>query len=128
MDGFSDLNLFALVARHRNLAAAARELGVTPPSISKRLAQLEQRLGVRLVNRTTRRVSLTAEGEIYLANGSRILDDLAELEQLVTQSRAEPTGLLRVNASFGFVMRQSIMFTYKGRVWHDDAFGRFGGG
>ncbi len=85
MDGFSDLNLFALVARHRNLAAAARELGVTPPSISKRLAQLEQRLGVRLVNRTTRRLSLTAEGEIYLANGSRILDDLAELEQLVTQ-------------------------------------------
>jgi DNA-binding transcriptional LysR family regulator len=102
MDGFSDLNLFALVARHRNLAAAARELGVTPPSISKRLAQLEQRLGVRLVNRTTRRLSLTAEGELYLANGSRILDDLAELEQLVTKSRAEPAGLLRVNASFGF--------------------------
>jgi Transcriptional regulator len=112
MDGFSDLNLFALVARYRNLAAAARELGVTPPSISKRLAQLEQRLGVRLVNRTTRRLSLTAEGEIYLANGSRILDDLAELEQLVTSSRAEPTGLLRVNASFGFVMRQLLMFRF----------------
>lgn len=93
MDGFSDLNLFALVARHRNLAAAARELGVTPPAISKRLAQLEQRLGVRLVNRTTRRLSLTAEGEIYLANGSRILDDLAELEQLVTSSRAVPSRL-----------------------------------
>ena len=48
MDGFSDLNLFSLVARHRNLAAAARELGVTPPAVSKRLAQLERRLGVRL--------------------------------------------------------------------------------
>jgi LysR family transcriptional regulator, transcriptional activator for dmlA len=102
MDGFSDLNLFALVARHRNLAAAARELGVTPPAVSKRLAQLEKRLGVRLTNRTTRRLSLTPEGELYLANGSRILDDLSELEQLVTRSRAEPTGLLRVNASFGF--------------------------
>lgn len=102
MDGFSDLSLFTLVARHRNLAAAARDLGVTPPAVSKRLAQLEKRLGVRLLNRTTRRVSLTAEGEIYLANGSRLLDDLAELEQLVTSSRAEPTGLLRVNASFGF--------------------------
>lgn len=111
MDGFSDLNLFALVARHRNLAAAARELGVTPPSISKRLAQLEKRLGVRLVNRTTRRLSLTAEGEIYLANGSRILDDLAELEQLVTSSRAEPTGLLRVNASFGPRARRAGHFT-----------------
>jgi len=102
MDGFSDLNLFALVARNRNLAAAARELGVTPPAVSKRLAQLEQRLGVRLMNRTTRRLSLTPEGELYLANGSRILDELSELEQLVTRSRGEPTGLLRVNASFGF--------------------------
>jgi LysR family transcriptional regulator, transcriptional activator for dmlA len=102
MDGFSDLNLFALVARNRNLAAAARELGVTPPAVSKRLAQLERRLGVRLMNRTTRRLSLTPEGELYLANGARILDDLSELEQLVTRSRGEPTGLLRVNASFGF--------------------------
>jgi LysR family transcriptional activator of dmlA len=102
MDGFSELNLFALVARHRNLAAAARELGVTPPSVSKRLAQLERRLGVRLMNRTTRRLTLTPEGELYLANGSRILDELSELEQLVTRSRGEPTGLLRVNASFGF--------------------------
>jgi DNA-binding transcriptional LysR family regulator len=61
MDGFSDLNLFTLIARHRDLAAAARDLGVTPRSISKRLAQLERRLGVRLLNRTTRRVSLTPE-------------------------------------------------------------------
>ncbi|PTB22722.1 LysR family transcriptional regulator [Trinickia symbiotica] len=102
MDGFSDLNVFALVARHRNLAAAARELGVTPPAVSKRLAQLERRLGVRLMNRTTRRLSLTPEGELYLSSGSRILDELTELEQLVARSRGEPTGLLRVNASFGF--------------------------
>lgn len=102
MDAFSDLNLFALVARYRSLAAAARELGVTPPAVSKRLAQLERRLGVRLMNRTTRRLTLTPEGELYLANGSRILDELSELEQLVTRSRGEPTGLLRVNTSFGF--------------------------
>lgn len=102
MDGFSDLQIFALVARHGNLAAAARELGLTPPAVSKRLAKVEQRLGVRLVNRTTRRLSLTPEGELYLSNGSRILDDLADLEQRVARSRAEPAGLLRVNASFGF--------------------------
>ncbi|MCY0386627.1 LysR family transcriptional regulator [Robbsia sp. Bb-Pol-6] len=102
MDGFSDLTMFALVARHRNLAAAARELGVTPPAVSKRLAHLERRLGVRLMHRTTRRLSLTPEGELYLANGSRLLDELLALELLVTRSRSEPSGLLRVNASFGF--------------------------
>lgn len=102
MNGFSDLVVFALVARHGNLAAAARELGVTPPAVSKRLAQLERRLGVRLVNRTTRRLSLTPEGELYLSHGTRILDDLVDLEQRVARSRAEPAGLLRVNASFGF--------------------------
>lgn len=102
MDALSDLGFFALVARQQSLTAAARELGVTTPSVSKRLAQVEKRLGVRLLNRTTRRVSLTSEGELYLGNGSRILSELAELEQLVTSSRAEPTGMLRVNASFGF--------------------------
>jgi len=102
MDSLSDLGFFALVARQQSLTAAARELGVTTPSVSKRLAQIERRLGVRLLNRTTRRVSLTSEGDLYLGNGSRILSDLTELEQLVTSSRAEPAGLLRVNASFGF--------------------------
>ncbi|MGH8781734.1 LysR family transcriptional regulator [Paraburkholderia sp.] len=102
MDSVSDLAFFALVLRQGTLTAAARELGVTTPSVSKRLAQIEQRLGVRLLNRTTRSISLTTEGDLYLTNGSRILSELAELEQLVTSSRAEPAGLLRVNASFGF--------------------------
>ncbi|MFL9874021.1 LysR family transcriptional regulator [Paraburkholderia megapolitana] len=102
MDGVSDLAFFELVMRQGSLTAAARELGVTTPSVSKRLAQIERRLGVRLLNRTTRNISLTTEGDLYLTNGSRILSELAELEQLVTSSRAEPSGLLRVNASFGF--------------------------
>ena len=54
------------------------------------------------MTRATRRLSLPREGELYLSSGSRILDDLSELEHLVTRSRGEPTGLLRVNASFGF--------------------------
>ena len=102
MDSVSDLAFFELVMRQGSLTAAARELGVTTPSVSKRLAQIERRLGVRLLNRTTRNISLTTEGDLYLTNGSRILSELAELEQLVTSSRAEPSGLLRVNASFGF--------------------------
>ncbi|OWT63542.1 LysR family transcriptional regulator [Candidimonas nitroreducens] len=102
MDSISDLALFELVARQGSLTAAARELGVTTPSVSKRLSRLEKRLGVRLLHRTTRQISLTNEGELYLVQGSRILADVAELEQAVTSSRAEPAGLLRVNASFGF--------------------------
>src|SRR5947208_7286042 len=102
MDSFSELNLFALVARHRNLAAAARELGVTPPAVSKRLAQLERRLGVRLLNRTTRRMSLTEEGEVYLEHSRRILEEIEAMERLVSSRRAAPKGLLRVNATLGF--------------------------
>ncbi|MDC6127714.1 LysR family transcriptional regulator, partial [Burkholderia gladioli] len=78
MDAISDLALFELVVRQGSLSAAARELGVTPPSVSKRLKQIELRLGVRLLNRTTRQISVTTEGELYLNNGSRILAELAE--------------------------------------------------
>lgn len=98
----SELTFFSLVAKKGSLSAAARELDVTPPAISKRLAQLEQRLGVRLLNRTTRRLSLTNEGEVYLENARRILADIEELERLVSSSRAAPKGLLRVNATLGF--------------------------
>ena len=59
----SELEFFVLIARHGNLSAAARALDITPPAATKRLAQLEARLGVRLVNRTTRSISLTSEGE-----------------------------------------------------------------
>lgn len=102
MDALSDLAFFSLLVKHGNLSAAARELGLTPPAVSTRLAKLEQRLGVRLLNRSTRRVSVTQEGELYLAEGSRILADLQALERSVSSSRAQPQGLLRLNATFGF--------------------------
>ncbi|NGZ87671.1 LysR family transcriptional regulator [Duganella aceris] len=105
MDAVSDLAFFALLMKQGSLAAVARELGVTPPVVTKRLAALERRLGVRLLNRTTRRMSVTHEGEVYLSNGARILADIEELEMKVVSSRAEPKGLLRVNASFGFGRR-----------------------
>lgn len=102
MDALSDLAFFSLVVKHGNLSATARELGLTPPAVSTRLAKLEQRLGVRLLNRTTRRVSVTQEGELYLAEGARILADLQALERSVSSARAQPQGLLRLNATFGF--------------------------
>lgn len=102
MNALSELQFFALIVRTGSLSSAARELGVTPPSVSKRLAQLEQRLGVTLLNRTTRRLGLTAEGELYLANATRILADVEALEQMLSRSRAQPNGLLRINAPLGF--------------------------
>ncbi|MET3448623.1 LysR family transcriptional regulator [Ralstonia sp. 1138] len=105
MDRVSDLEFFTQLVKQGSLAALARELGVTPPAITARLAQLEKRLGVRLLNRTTRRLSVTHEGEIYLATGARLLEELQELEQMVSSSRGTPKGLLRINATFGFGRR-----------------------
>lgn len=102
MDGFSDLGFFALLVKQGSLAAAAQQLGVTPPAVSKRLAAIERRLGVRLLQRTTRRIGLTPEGETYLVDGARVLEELEALERTVAGSRAAPKGLVRIAASLGF--------------------------
>ncbi|MYN08730.1 LysR family transcriptional regulator [Pseudoduganella aquatica] len=98
----SELGFFVLLAKLGSLSATARELAITPPAATKRLMLMEQRLGVRLVNRTTRRVSLTSEGETYLAQATQILADIRAMEESVSSSRAAPKGLLRVNATLGF--------------------------
>ncbi len=100
-----DLSFFHLLAHKGSLVATARELGITPPAVSKRLTALEARLGVRLVNRTTRSMSLTSEGELYVSHAARILTQIDELEQVLSSSRAAPKGLIRVNASLGFGRR-----------------------
>lgn len=102
MNSLSELEFFSLVVKTGSLAAAARELDLTPPAVTKRLAQMETRLGVRLLNRTTRRISLTNEGEVYLAHAQRILAEVEEMEQRVSSSRVTPKGLLRVSATLGF--------------------------
>jgi DNA-binding transcriptional LysR family regulator len=102
MDAFSDLAFFTLLIKQGSLAAAAQQLGVTPPAVSKRLAAIERRLGVRLLQRTTRRISLTPEGETYLVDGARVLEELEALERTVAGSKAVPKGLMRVSATLGF--------------------------
>ncbi|HJV83026.1 LysR substrate-binding domain-containing protein [Noviherbaspirillum sp.] len=101
-DTASELVFFALLAKKASLSATARELDITPPAATKRLAQMEKRLGVRLVNRTTRTLSLTAEGELYLAHAMKILAEIREMEEQVAGGRSAPKGLLRVNATLGF--------------------------
>lgn len=106
MDGFSDLSFFTLLVRQGSLAATAQQLGITPSAVSKRLAALERRLGVRLLQRTTRSLSLTPEGEQYLVEGARVLEDLEALERMVSGSQVVPKGLLRVCCSLGFGRQQ----------------------
>ena len=105
MNIVSDLAFFVVLARQPSLAAAAQEMGITPPNVSRRLAALERRLGLRLLNRTTRRLSLTAEGQRYLDEGERILQDLEGLEQALTAGRETPRGLLRVNAALQVILK-----------------------
>lgn len=93
---------FSLLASTGSFSATALEMGISKPAVSKRLALLEERLGVQLLIRTTRRSGLTPEGEIYLAHARRILADIDDMEQQVASSVAAPKGLLRVNATLGF--------------------------
>src|SRR3982751_1051411 len=97
-----DLEFFTTLASAQSLGAAGRELGITTPAVSKRLAAMEHRLGTPLVVRTTRRMSLTPEGELYLEHARRILDQLGDMEQALGVAKATPKGLLRVNATLGF--------------------------
>lgn len=105
MDTFSNLTFFTLLIKSGTLAAAAQEIGITPPSVSKRLAALEQRLGVRLLHRTTRRISLTPEGEIYMSEGARVLADMDALERRVAGAKAVPRGQIKLSATLGFGRR-----------------------
>ncbi len=97
-----DLKFFATLASETSLAAAARALNVSPPAVSQRLAQLEQRLGLRLIERGRGRLVLTAEGEMLARRTGAILDNLAELNEDLAIRRQEVSGPLRIIASFGF--------------------------
>ncbi len=98
----AELSFLVALGGSPSLSAAARELGLSKAAVSKRLALIETRSGVVLVNRTTRRMSLTPEGEAVLERARRILGEMEELDQLLVRSKALPRGLLRVNATLGF--------------------------
>ncbi len=110
----SDLELVLAVRDHGSLTAAALSLDVAPPVVTKRLAALEARLGQRLFQRTTRRVSPTAEGETVCERALVLLQGFTALEAELQERKAEPTGLIRLAATFGF-----------GRLWLGPALASF---
>ena len=102
-DPLYEMSVFSKVVASGSLSAAARDLGVSTAVVSRRLASLEARLGVRLVNRTTRRLALTDEGASYLDACTRILGEVADADAAAAARRIEPQGVLKVAlpASFG---------------------------
>lgn len=97
-----DLRLFCVVARNRSFAATSRELGISKAAVSKRIALLEGAVQESLFHRTTRNVSLTAQGEIVHQWAQRILEDVDLMGEAISREKAAPSGLLRICSSTGF--------------------------
>lgn len=110
----SDLELVLAVREQRSLAGAALALDVAPSVVTKRLAALERQLGLRLFQRTTRRVSPTAEGEVLCGRAVQLLQDFRQIESELQERHTEPTGTIRLAATFGF-----------GRLWLGPALADF---
>ncbi|MFM0047812.1 LysR family transcriptional regulator [Paraburkholderia sediminicola] len=105
MDTLEDMRTLVTIARSGSLSAAARDLNVSVAMVSKRVNALEMRLGVRLLNRTTRQCSLTEEGERYFRDCQRILDDVAEVESSVAAAAIAPSGTVRLTSTPSFGRR-----------------------
>lgn len=102
MDRFNEMETFVRVVETGSFSGAARDLRMTPSAVSKLIGRLEDRLGVRLLSRTTRKLSLTEEGRVYFQRVSPILAEVEEAEQTVSMATLEPRGVLRVNSSTAF--------------------------
>lgn len=106
MDRSSEMAVFVRVVEDGGFSSAARSLNLTPSAVSKQITRLEDRLGVRLLNRTTRRLSLTEEGQSFYDRSTRILADIEEAEMAVANLHSAPRGTLRVNCGTAFGKHQ----------------------
>jgi DNA-binding transcriptional LysR family regulator len=115
MDRLYQMRLFVRVVETGNFSAVARELGTIQPTISKQLTALEDHLSVRLLNRTTRQLSVTEPGRKYYERCRHILDEITDLEGSLTELQNSPTGLLRVNApvAFGQLYILPLVFRFR---------------
>jgi DNA-binding transcriptional LysR family regulator len=102
LDSLSGMAVFAKVVEARSFTAAAAELGMSKSAVSKQISRLEDRLGARLLNRTTRRLSLTETGAAFYDRCARVVAEAQEAELAVTNLQSEPRGTLRVNAPMSF--------------------------
>lgn len=103
MDRLFCMKVFVRVVEHGAFVRAADALGVSRATVTDAVSQLEKHLGVRLINRTTRRLSVTDEGQTHYANCVRLLDDIEEAEEALSGSRLRPHGRLRVSVPQSFI-------------------------
>lgn len=102
VEGFSAIPVFVAVVENGGFSAAARSLGITKSAVSKRINQLEKHLGVRLLHRTTRKLSLTEAGERYFEHAAQALTAAGQAEDAVTELQGEPQGKLKINSPMSF--------------------------
>ena len=102
MNRLDSMTMLVEVVDGGSFSAAGRELGLAPSSVARSVASLEDDLGVRLLNRTTRKLSLTEAGRLYLERARRILADVEEARLSITQLEADPRGTLRLNLPTAF--------------------------
>lgn len=102
MDRFDSMTAFAKVVECGGFSSAAQRLGLSTAAVTARVQKLEARLGIRLLNRTTRNVSLTEIGRMFYERCSHLLADLEETERAATEQQTMPRGVLRLNASSSF--------------------------
>ncbi len=120
MDKLKQLETLVAVAQRGSLTAAARAEGVAPAIIGRRLDALEERLGVRLLVRSTRRISLTHEGSAFLEDCQRLLAELSNAEASVSAGGVKASGHLRVTAPAGFGRRHVAPLAPKFRALHPE--------
>jgi DNA-binding transcriptional LysR family regulator len=102
MDRLHTMNVYVAVAEEQGFASAARRLGMSPPAVTRAIATLEQRLGVRLLQRTTRHVRTTEAGQRYLEDARRVLAEVDAVDEAVSGTNAEPRGHLGITAPVMF--------------------------
>jgi DNA-binding transcriptional LysR family regulator len=117
MDRLTELEVFTRIAEEQSLTRTAELQGMSVSGVSRHLSSLETRLGVRLVQRTTRRLSLTHEGQRFAESAREILDSLKDAEEAVNIDAVEPRGLLRVGStlSFGLLHLKNVIRNYRAR-------------
>jgi LysR family transcriptional regulator, regulator for bpeEF and oprC len=115
MDRLYQMRLYVRIVETGSFSAVARELGTIQPTVSKQLTALEEHLGVRLLNRTTRQLSPTEPGRKYYDRCRQILDEISDLEGSLTEMQNRPTGLLRIHApvAFGQIYMLPSVFRFR---------------